>query len=149
MDSHLDLITLACLAAKGLNVHLTEKPPPLSHTTKMRNRQYRNPEQPRKPSHWTIMWRRHPERLRQHIDRLSKMRSDKAEERGRLIQALFNMMPSQPMRAFELRDRLAALWLETYSEEIDKKQAWSEIRRAMRLGMVGRSDDDLYIPRHE
>ncbi len=95
------------------------------------------------------MWRRHPERLRQHIDRLSKMRSDKAEERGRLIQALFNMMPVQPMRAFELRDRLSALWLETYSEELDKKQAWSEVRRAMRLGMVGRSDDDLYIPRHE
>ena len=149
MDSHLDLITLACLAAKGLNVHLRKIPIPFPPTTQMKNRRYQNPNRPRKPSHWTIMWRRHPERLRQHIDRLSKMRTDKADERGRLIQALFNMMPPQPMRAFELRDRLAALWLETYSEELDKKQAWSEVRRAMRLGMVGRSDDDLYIPRHE
>lgn len=95
------------------------------------------------------MWRRHPERLRDHITKLSKLRADKAEERGRLIQALFNMMPSQPMRAFELRDRLADLWLETYDEQLDRKQAWAEVRRAMRLGMVGRSDDDLYIPRHE
>lgn len=95
------------------------------------------------------MWRRHPERLREHITKLSKLRADKAEERGRLIQALFNMMPSQPMRAFELRDRLADLWLETYDEQLDRKQAWAEVRRAMRLGMVGRSDDDLYVPRHE
>jgi hypothetical protein len=107
-----------------------------------------NPNFNQKPTHWQAMWAKHPERLRQHIDRLTAARGAKAEERGRLIQAVFDMIPTEPMRPHELRDALALLWTETYGEPMDKKAAWNMVRSAQRLGMIGQTDDNLYFVRH-
>jgi hypothetical protein len=75
-------------------------------------------------------------------------REAKAGERGRLIQAIFDMMPTEPMRPFELRDTLALLWRETYNETLDRKTAWATVKAAQRRGMVGQTDDNLYFVRH-
>jgi len=96
---------------------------------------------------WQRTWRLSPERMREHVTRMVKMRAEKAEERASLIQALFDMMPDTPVRPYELRDTLAALWFETYGEELDAKAAWLQVRRAIRNGMVGKTDDGKYYPR--
>ena len=97
---------------------------------------------------WAATWRRSPERMREHVTRMTAARAAKAEERGQLVQALFDMMPSVPTRPYALRDQLVELWLKAYGEELTPKQGWLEIRCAMRLGMVGRTDNGDYIPRH-
>jgi hypothetical protein len=102
----------------------------------------------KKPTHWQAMWRKHPERLREHITRMVVARGAKAQERGRLIQAIFDMMPTEPMRPFELRDTVALLWGETYGEVMDRKTAWATVKAAQRRGMVGQTDDNLYFVRH-
>ena len=114
-----------------------------------------NPQPPRRrrnfrqnPTHWQKMWAKHPGRLREHIDRMAKIREEKSAERGRLIQAIFDLMPTEPMRPYELRDLLAHEWETTYGEPIDKKKAWSIVRAAQRRGMVGQTDDNLYFVRH-
>lgn len=94
------------------------------------------------------MWAKHPGRLREHIDRMTKIREEKSAERGRLIQAIFDMMPTEPMRPYEIRDLLAIEWETTYGEPIDKKKAWAIVRAAQRRGMVGQTDDNLYFVRH-
>ena len=101
-----------------------------------------------KPTYWQTMWKKHPERLREHITRMCAARDGKAAERGRLIQAIFDMMPTEPMRPFELRDTLALLWRETYGETLDRKTAWATVKAAQRRGMVGQTDDNLYFVRH-
>lgn len=101
-----------------------------------------------KPTYWQTMWRKHPERLREHITRMCAAREAKAGERGRLIQAIFDLMPTEPMRPFELRDTLALLWRETYGETLDRKTAWATVKAAQRRGMVGQTDDNLYFVRH-
>ena len=107
-----------------------------------------NPNFTRKPTHWQAMWKKHPERLRENITKMCEARSAKAQERGRLIQALFDLMPVEPMRPFELRDTLALLWQETYGEALDRKTAWANVKAAQRRGMVGQTDDGLYFVRH-
>lgn len=99
-------------------------------------------------SHWAEMWKCHPERLREHVGRMTAARAAKSEERGRLIQAVFDMIPTDPMRPFELRDMLAVLWSETYGEPLSKKQAWAVVKSAQRRAMVGQTDDNLYFVRH-
>lgn len=106
------------------------------------------PKQKTTETPWARAWRRSPERMREHITRLTEARASKAEERALLVQALFDMMPSEPMRPYILRDRLVELWAQSYGEELSLKAAWLEIRCAMRQGLVGRTDDGDYIPRH-
>ena len=117
------------------------------HPTPFRRRSG-NPKFARKPSHWQTMWKKHPERLRENITKMCAAREAKAGERGRLIQAIFDMMPTEPMRPFELRDTLAVLWQETYGEALDRKTAWATVKAAQRRGMVGQTDDNLYFVRH-
>lgn len=75
-------------------------------------------------------------------------RTAKAEERASLVQALFDMMPEEPVRPFLLRDRLVELWETAYGEKLTRRQGWLEVRCAMRHGMVAQTDDGDYIPRH-
>lgn len=104
-------------------------------------------QQPRETP-WARAWRRSPERMREHVTRMVEARTAKAGERAALVQALFDMMPSEPVRPFELRDRLVELWETAYGEKLTRRQGWLEVRCAMRQGMVAQTDDGDYIPRH-
>lgn len=86
--------------------------------------------------------------MRAHVEALTKLRQAKAEERGQLIQSIFNMIPQTPVQPFVLRDTLSKVWLECYAEPLDKKQSWAVIKAASRRGMVGRTDDGMIYPRH-
>jgi hypothetical protein len=122
----------------------------------MKPKTHNGDDKPRRPfqrkpdfeTPWARAWRRSPERMREHVTRMTEARTAKAEERASLIQALFDMMPSEPMRPYVLRDRLVELWSTAYGEELTLAKAWLEIRCAIRQGLVGRTDDGDYIPRH-
>lgn len=102
----------------------------------------------RRPSPWQIAWRRSPERMREHLNRLNGARTAKSDERAALVQAVFNLLPTDPMPPYELRDRLLTEWSRCYDEAIDKKAAWNLVRLGMRKGMVGRDENGLIYPRH-
>lgn len=111
----------------------------------MRPNPYRRKRDAETP--WQRTWRRSPERMREHVTRMVDMRAAKAEERASLVQAILDMMPAKAVRPYEFRDTLAGLWFETYGEELDAKAAWAQVRRAVRNGMVAKTDDGLYEPR--
>lgn len=108
----------------------------------------RRPFDRRRTTPWQEAWRRSPERMREHINRLNEARTAKSDEKAALVQAVFNLISPDPMPPYELRDRLAAEWLKCYEEDLDRKQSWNLVRLAMRKGMVGRTDDGMIYPRH-
>lgn len=102
----------------------------------------------RPKSVWADIWKHAPDKMRKHITTLSTIRTEKAQERGRLIQAIFNLLPEVPMFPYELRDAFAVEWESCYGEVLDRKQAWSHIRCALRQGMIAKNDEGRYIVRH-
>ena len=73
----------------------------------------------------------------------------KSEEAAQLVQAVLNLIPTEPgYRAHEIRDLFASEWGRCYDEPLTKKDAWNKIRKAMRHGMLGRDENGLIYPRH-
>jgi hypothetical protein len=103
---------------------------------------------PKIESPWAKAWRQSPERMADHIKKLNVARLAKSDEKAQLVQAVFNLMPADPVFPYQLRDALAREWKLCYEEDVEPKAAWNLVRLAMRKGMVGRSDDGRIYPRH-
>jgi len=123
---------------------------PMSHPFPFRSGKRNNRSQPihRKETPWERAWRLSPERMREHVNKLTEARVKKSEETAALVQVVLNLIPADPVAPYKLRDTFRQLWKETYDEDKTNQEAWNLLRLAMRHGKIGKTENGLIYPRH-
>ena len=71
-----------------------------------------------------------------------------AWDRLELVQAILNMISTDPVAPYKMRETFRQLWKETYDEDKTSKESWNLLRLAMRHGKIGKTENGLIYPRH-
>jgi len=96
---------------------------------------------------WARAWRTAPQRMKEHLDQMNQAKVAKSEETAELVQAILNMLDTEPVAPYKLRDAFHQTWNESYGEQKSKKEAWNLLRLAMRHGKIGKTENGLIYPR--
>lgn len=96
---------------------------------------------------WAKAWRTAPQRMKEHLDQMNQAKVAKSEETAELVQAILNMLDTEPVAPYKLRNAFQQTWNESYGEQKSKKEAWNLLRLAMRHGKIGKTENGLIYPR--
>ena len=96
---------------------------------------------------WARAWRTSPQRMKEHLNQINQAKVAKSEETAELVQAILNMLDTNPVAPYKLRDAFQQTWNESYGEQKSKKEAWNLLRLAMRHGKIGKTENGLIYPR--
>lgn len=98
-------------------------------------------------NHWRKMWSRHPDRMRANLEAINVIQGMRAEQRQTRLRGVLRLVADTPMSPSKMRDHIAEAWLASFSEELDAKKAWLEVRFGLRCGLIVREPDGLYKTR--
>jgi len=85
--------------------------------------------------------------MKEHLNQINQAKVAKSEETAELVQAILNMLDTEPVAPYKLRDAFQQTWNESYGEQKNKKEAWNLLRLAMRHGKIGKTENGLIYPR--
>jgi hypothetical protein len=97
---------------------------------------------------WARAWRTSPQRMKEHLQQMNQAKVAKSEQTAELVQAILNMISTDPVAPYKMRETFRQLWKETYDEDKTSKESWNLLRLAMRHGKIGKTENGLIYPRH-
>ena len=86
--------------------------------------------------------------MKEHLQQMNQAKVAKSEQTAELVQAVLNMISTDPVAPYKMRETFRQLWKETYDEDKTSKESWNLLRLAMRHGKIGKTENGLIYPRH-